>query len=105
MASSNQVLGWILIALGALLLLGWLHIPFFTEILGIVLIIVGILILAKTLHGPTWLAILVIVLGALILLRDVPWLDAIGRALGDVFTTIVAVLCIVIGVLKVAGKM
>ena len=105
MASNNQIVGWLLIILGALLLLGWLDIPYLTEIIAIALIIVGILILIKSIGGPTWLAIVLIVLGAVVLLKGLPFMSDIGHTLGAVIDTIVAVLCIVVGALKVMNKM
>jgi hypothetical protein len=100
----SKLVGILLIALGALLLLGWLHVPYLTTLLGIVLIVVGVMVLAGSLHGARWLGIVALVLGILLLFPGVP---AFSRALGfigDLLTTVIAVVLIVMGVLKLVGR-
>lgn len=102
-ASNNQIVGIVFIVLGALLLLGWLHIPFLPTIIGILLVVLGILALMGTslMRKNVVLGIVLVVLGVLIL---VPGLG-IGYALASLVQTIVAVALIVVGVLKLMGKM
>lgn len=103
-ASPNTVLGVVLIALGALLLLGWLDIPFLTEIAGIALIILGILMLMGKFRGPNWLGILLIVLGALVFAKGFAWLDNLSGTVSSLIDTAIAIGLIILGVLKLLGK-
>jgi hypothetical protein len=101
--STNQIVGIILIVLGAVLLLGWLNIPFLGTIVGIALIVLGIMALMGS--GPMAknmvLGVVLLILGVLCL---IPWLG-IGGAIGSLIETIVAIVLIVVGIMKVAGKM
>jgi hypothetical protein len=101
---NNKLIGIILLAVGVLLLLGWLDIPFLTEIVAIAMIVIGILILVGKFSGPAWLGVLLIVLGILVFLKGLPFLDAIGRTVAGLIDTIVAVILIVLGILKLVGK-
>ncbi len=102
--SNARILGIVLIALGALLLLGWLHIPYLVFILGIVLIVVGVLMLMGSLRGAKWMAVLALVLGIIVVLRDAPGLKWIGDDVGNLLVTAVAIILIVLGVLKVMER-
>jgi hypothetical protein len=101
--STNQVMGAILIALGALLLLGWLDIPFLGTVVGIALIVLGLLAVAGA--GPmpknAVLGIVLVALGVVVL---IPWLG-VGGAVAGLLETVVAIVLIVVGVLKVMGRM
>jgi hypothetical protein len=101
--SNNQIVGLVLVVLGALLLLGWLHIPFLGTIIGVILVVLGVLALVGS--GPmrknAVLGVVLVVLGVLIL---VPGLG-IGYALASLVQTVVAILLIVVGILKLMDKM
>ena len=101
--STNQVVGILLIVLGAVLLLGWLNIPFLGTIVGIILLVLGIMALmgAGPMSKNAVLGVVLVVLGVLCL---IPWLG-IGSSIGALLETIVAIVLIVVGILKVAGKM
>jgi hypothetical protein len=101
--STNQVVGILLIILGAVLLLGWLNIPFLGTIVGIVLVVLGILALmgAGPMPKNMVLGIVLVILGILVLIPDL----GIGRGLGDLVELIVGIVLIIVGVLKLAGKM
>lgn len=101
--STNQIVGILLIVLGVILLLGWLNIPFLGTIVGIVLIVLGVMALmgAGPMSKNLVLGIVLLILGVLCL---IPWLG-IGSGIGALLETIVAIVLIVVGILKVAGKM
>src|SRR5687767_5855196 len=96
----NKILGIVLIAIGALLLLGWLKIPFLVLILGILLLVVGIMILMGKLAGASWLAWVCIVLGIIMILADQGLDLDIFKDIANLIVTIGAVILIVIGVMK-----
>lgn len=100
---NNKIIGIVLIAVGALLLLGWLHIPYLGLILGILLLVLGIMMLMGKMSGAAWVAWTVIVLGAIAVLASLGlnFLDSIA----NLMLTIVAIALIVVGVLKLVGKM
>jgi hypothetical protein len=99
---NNKILGIVLIVLGALLLLGWLHIPYLGLILGVLLLVVGIMTLMGKFSGANWMAWVLIVLGAIAVLANLGlnFLDSIA----NILVTIVAIILIVFGVLKLVGK-
>ncbi|MHB8632885.1 MAG: hypothetical protein ACYDBQ_02795 [Thermoplasmatota archaeon] len=102
--ASSKLLGIILIVLGALLLLGWLHVAHLMTILGVVLLVVGLLVLLGHLHGARWLGILCVILGILVLFPDLPVVGNLVDAVGTLLTTIIGVVLIVVGALKLANK-
>lgn len=102
--ADNKVLGIILIVLGALLLLGWLSIPYLSTIVGVGLVVLGILMLMGRMPGGTILAVVAIVLGVLLLLDRIPAFEEATKDLWRIITTVVAVLLIVFGAMKVMGK-
>lgn len=101
-STNDTVIGIVLLVLGLLLLLGWLDIPFLSTIIGVVLVVLGILALVGS--GPMpknpLLGVVLVVLGVLVL---VPMLG-IGGALASLIETIVAIVLIVAGILKLVGK-
>ncbi len=102
--ADSKLLGVILIVLGALLLLGYFHIPYLEWVVGVGLLVVGLLLLTGRMPGGTILGVVGIVLGILVLLGR---LDSFVDAAGDVWrivTTVVAVLLIVFGAMKVMGR-
>ncbi len=100
---NNKILGIVLIAIGALLLLNWLNIPYLALILGILLLVVGIMIVMGKLSGVAWMGWTAVVLGALVILASLG-IDALQPIAGLV-VTLAAIILIVIGVLKLLGKM
>ncbi len=96
-SDSNQLIGIILIAVGSLMLLGWLDVPFLVEVAAIGLIVVGVMILAGKFAGSTPIGVTAIVLGILLLIP-------LGAGLASVIDTLVGVLVLVAGVLKLLGK-
>ena len=100
---NNKILGIVLIVIGALLLLGWLSIPYLGLLLGILLLVIGILMLTGKLSGPAWMAWTLVVLGAIAILANLG-LDAL-RDIENLMLTLVAIILIVVGVLKLVGKM
>ncbi|MHB8585077.1 MAG: hypothetical protein ACYDDF_04490 [Thermoplasmatota archaeon] len=102
---ANKLLGGLLLALGILLLLGWIHVDYLTTILGIALIIVGVLVLLRRLSGARWLGVLVLVLGIVVLFPGVPFARQILGILGDLLVTIVAIILIIVGTLMFVGRM
>lgn len=99
MANNNTILGIVLIALGALILLGFLDIPFLTEILAVAAIVVGILILMGKMAGSSTLAVIVIILGALLLFSN-PIGSAISQVVGTILDIIIGVALIILGILR-----
>ena len=101
--STNQIVGILLIVLGAVLLLGWLNIPYLGTIVGIVLVVLGIMALVGA--GPMAknmvLGVVLVILGVLCLIPRL----GIGGAIGGLLETIVAIVLIVVGILKLIGKM
>lgn len=100
---NNKILGIVLIVVGALLLLGWLKIPYLGLILGIVLLVIGTMSLMGKIRGATWMAWTLVVLGAIAVLASLglDFLDPVANLL----LTVVAIILIVVGVLKLVGKM
>ncbi len=94
---NSQLVGIVLIAVGALMLLGWLDIPFLVEIAAIGLIVVGVMIMASKLAGETWMGVVAVVLGIVLLIP-------LGAQLASIIDTLVGVLVLVAGVLKLLGK-
>jgi hypothetical protein len=101
--TTNQVIGAILIVLGALLLLGWLDIPFLGTIVGIALIVLGLLAVVGA--GPMpkngLLGIILVALGVVVLIPTL----GVGGAVAGLLETVVAIVLIVVGILKVMGRM
>src|ERR1041385_5817310 len=102
--NNNQILGIVLLVLGILLLLGWLHIAYLILILGVLLIVVGVMILMGSLRGAKWLGVVALVLGILLVLRDVPGVTWISNQVGDLLVTVIAVILIVLGIMKIIEK-
>jgi hypothetical protein len=103
MASSltnNQTTGIILIVLGALALGGWLS-HFIILAAGIILLVYGIIVLMGKARSSHLVGILCVVAGALLVLGYFPLLGALVGAL----TTVVGIVLIVVGILKLLGKM
>ncbi len=101
---NDQILGIVLVALGALLLLGWLHIPYLVTVLGLILLIVGIMILMGKMRAASWIGVTCVVLGLLLIL---PTFDPVKKLVGDLLdlaVTIVAVILIILGVMKLMAK-
>ncbi len=94
---TDQLIGILLVALGSMMILGWLDIPFLVEIAAIGLIVVGVMILAGKFKGSTLAGVVAIVLGIVILIP-------LGAALAGILSTLVGVAAIVAGVLKLMGK-
>ncbi|HUR24909.1 MAG TPA: hypothetical protein VM327_02715 [Candidatus Thermoplasmatota archaeon] len=101
--STNQIVGIIFIVLGIILLLGWLNIPYLGTIVGIILIVLGVMALmgAGPMSKNVVLGAVLLVLGILCIIPRL----GIGGAIGSLILTIVAVVLIVVGILKVANKM
>src|SRR5688500_20292909 len=99
--STNQIVGIILIALGVLLLLGWLNIPYLGTIVGIVLIVLGVMALmgAGPMSKNTVLGAALLGLGILCVIPRL----GIGGALGSVTLTLVAGVPPRVRLLTVAG--
>lgn len=102
--SNQQILGIVFVVLGAILLFNFWSIPFLSEAIGICLIVVGILILMGKMAGAQWVAVTVIVVGLLFLVRSVEFVHKIVGAIESILTTVIAVLLIVFGVLKIMRK-
>ncbi len=94
---SNRILGILLIALGAALLLGWLHPPVLIETLGIALIVLGILML---MNGSTVVGIVVLVVGVLVLAGRLPGLADVLGSNWAIVNTVLAIVLIVFGVMR-----
>jgi hypothetical protein len=102
--NNNQILGIVLVVLGAILLLDRGSIAFVTPLLGVILLVVGILMLMGTLHGASWIAVSCIVLGILLILPGIPAVKALVDSVLMVGIIVVAVLLIIFGALKIAQK-
>ena len=101
--STNQIVGILLIVLGVVLLAGWLNIPYLGIIVGIVLVVLGVMALigAGPMSKNVVLGAVLLVLGILCLIPAL----GMGNAIGALLETIVAIILIVVGIMKVAGKM
>jgi hypothetical protein len=100
---TNKILGIILVVVGALLLLGWLDIPYLGLIVGIIVVAAGIMILMGKLSGAPWMAWTLIVLGAIAVLAGLGL--KIFADIANILLTLVAIVLIIVGVLKIVGKM
>ncbi len=97
--NNDKILGIILLALGVLMLLGFVGIPFIELFLGLGAIIIGVLMFMGKMRGETWMAILLIVLGAVILAT--PYLDFLTKAISNVIDVVVGIVLIVLGIMKI----
>lgn len=102
-STMDLVVGVILIIVGVLFLMGEVGIPFLPQILAIVALVVGILMLMGKMRGPQWLGIALVVVAVLVLAT--PWLDFLAGTVASVINIVVGIVLIVIGVLKVMGRM
>lgn len=101
--NNDQIVGIILIVLGALMLFGGLS-DVLLMVVAIALIVVGILILMRRLKGPAWLGVTCLVIGILALLPNYgPVEKAVEGVLGIV-VVVVAVILIVIGIMKLIQR-
>jgi hypothetical protein len=101
--NNDQIVGIILIVLGALMLFGGLS-GLLLTIVAIGLVVVGILILMRHLKGPAWLGVTCLVIGILAIL---PNYGPVERAVHDVLgivVVIIAVLLIVLGIMKLIQR-
>lgn len=100
---NNKILGIVLIVVGALLLLGWLKIPYLGLILGVVLLVIGLMGVMGKIRGASWISWTLVVLGAIAILASLglDFLDPVA----NMILTVVAIILIVVGVLKLVGKM
>ncbi len=101
MASSttDTAIGVILIVVGAASLFGWLNIGFIVTLAAIAAIVVGVLVLMGKFSGSSLMGIVLLGAGILLLVPNV-----VGDALGNVLSTVAAVVLVVLGVLKLMGK-
>lgn len=101
--TNDQVVGIILIVLGALLFLGFLG----TVLLALVavgLIVVGILILMRNLRGPAWLGATCLVIGALLVLPTWGPVQDVVKGFIGILITVAAIILIVLGVMKLIQR-
>jgi hypothetical protein len=101
--STNQIVGILLIVLGVVLLAGWLNIPYLGIIVGIVLVVLGVMALigARPMAKNMVLGVVLLILGILCLIPAL----GMGNAIGALLETLVAIVLIVVGILKLIGKM
>ncbi|HUR63592.1 MAG TPA: hypothetical protein VM241_03835 [Candidatus Thermoplasmatota archaeon] len=98
--SNNQVTGIVLIVLGILALAGWLS-SLIILAAGVILLVYGIVVLLGKARSSHLVGILCVVAGALLILGYFPLLGTLVHAL----TVVIGVVLIVVGVLKLLGKM
>lgn len=98
--TSNQVTGIVLIVLGALALAGWFS-SLVVLAAGVILLVYGILVMMRKAHSSQLVGIVCIVAGALLILGYFPFVGSLVHLL----TTVVGIVLIVVGILKLMGKM
>lgn len=100
--STNQIIGILLIVLGVVLLANWLSIPYLSTIIAILLIVVGVMALIGTRQIPKNLILGVILIVLAVILLVSPW--GVAGRVSAIVETIIAILLIVGGILKLLGK-
>lgn len=102
-SQNDTILGIVLIVLGALILLGFLDIPFLTEIAAIIAIVVGVLMLMGKFRGATWIAVTLIILGILLLASN-PLGRVLSGIVGTILDILIGVVLLILGILKLMGR-
>jgi hypothetical protein len=98
-SETDTLVGVVLLVLGGLALFGWLNFDWVVTVAAVAAIIVGILILTNTIKGTQVMGLVLLAVGILLIVPNF-----LKEIVGSVVSTVLAVLLVLLGILKLMHK-